>query len=226
MPCCLVRWVISCFSGANVTLLASPHRKRRWGQRTGFRGASSLRLECFEYIWTRLPVCIRAFTYKRLALLGQSIYGSSRSDRSYRLLFNLYLLMAPRQWALKHEAELQSLKLVGEYTQIPAPRGIDVVQCSDFSYLLMTSVPGQRIGQILSIMTDEQFAGRRHFRLADWRNATQRANISERDRLQTIPNVRSSPGRRCVDTDLKVAQRETRDRIHARRLHPQKHSRQ
>jgi aminoglycoside phosphotransferase len=110
----------------------------------------------FQYIWMRLPVFLRAFTYKHLASLGQRLYGYTGSDRIYRLPFNLYLRIGPRHWASKHQAELQALRLVKTYTQIPAPRGIDAVQYSDSSYLLMTSVPGQRIGQILPTMTDRQ----------------------------------------------------------------------
>jgi aminoglycoside phosphotransferase len=110
----------------------------------------------FQYIWTRLPVCLRAFSYQRLASLGQILYGHTGSYQTYRLPFNLYLRIGSRDWAPKHEAELQSLKMIETYTRIPAPRGIDIVQYLDQSYLLMTGVPGQRLGPMLATMTDKQ----------------------------------------------------------------------
>lgn len=63
----------------------------------------------FQYLWMRLPVFLRAFAYKRLASLGLRLYGSTGSYSTYRLPFSLYLRIGRRDWAPKHEAELQSL---------------------------------------------------------------------------------------------------------------------
>ncbi|KAJ6184836.1 hypothetical protein N7519_006137 [Penicillium mononematosum] len=46
--------------------------------------------------------------------------------------------------------------MVEEFTEIPAPRALDVLKTSDASYLLMTQVPGRPIGHFLNIMTDQQ----------------------------------------------------------------------
>lgn len=46
--------------------------------------------------------------------------------------------------------------MVEKFTQIPAPRPIDVLETPDASYLLMTRVPGLPIGHLLHAMTDEQ----------------------------------------------------------------------
>ncbi|KAJ5951934.1 uncharacterized protein N7479_010347 [Penicillium vulpinum] len=46
--------------------------------------------------------------------------------------------------------------MVERFTQIPAPRAIDVLETSDAAYLLMTRVPGRPIGQLLDTMTDKQ----------------------------------------------------------------------
>ncbi|KAF1841896.1 kinase-like protein [Cucurbitaria berberidis CBS 394.84] len=110
----------------------------------------------FQYLWMRTPEFLRGFAYRHLASLSRSLYGHTGSDRMYRLPFNLYLRVAPRDWAPKHQAELESLRIVEKYTQIPAPRGIDAIQYSDSSYLLMTGLPGRGIGQMLSTMTDKQ----------------------------------------------------------------------
>lgn len=99
---------------------------------------------------------IRGLAYKYLALLGQRLYGNTDSYRTFKLPFNYYLRKASRSWAPKHQAELETLQLVEEYTQIPAPRGVDCVQYADSSFLLMTGLPGQGIGKMLHSMTDKQ----------------------------------------------------------------------
>lgn len=109
-----------------------------------------------QYVWTQIPTFFRAFAYKRLAQISRRLYGSTGSDRTFRLPFNLYLRKASSDWAPRHQAEVRSLRLVEKYTQIPAPRAIDAVCYSDSSFLLMTGVPGDTIGQLLCVMTDEQ----------------------------------------------------------------------
>jgi len=110
----------------------------------------------FRYFWMRTPMFFRGFAYKHLASLGQRLYGYTGSDRTFRLPFNYYLRVASRDWAPKHQAEFESLRLVEKFTQIPAPRGVDTVQYSNSSFLLMTGLPGQGIGIMLPTMTDKQ----------------------------------------------------------------------
>jgi len=62
-------------------------------------------------------------------------------------------------WAPKHQAEFRTLELVEKYTEVPAPRGIDTLQYNGFSFLIMTGLPGQKIGARLHTMTDEQVQG-------------------------------------------------------------------
>ena len=64
--------------------------------------------------------------------------------------------MASSDWASKHQAEAQSLRLVQRYIHIPVPRAIDAIHSSDSSFLLITGMPGAIIGRRISIMTDEQ----------------------------------------------------------------------
>ncbi|KAF2755836.1 hypothetical protein EJ05DRAFT_539695 [Pseudovirgaria hyperparasitica] len=109
----------------------------------------------FHRLWVSLPGVVRAFTYKCLASIGSMLYGHTGSDRTYRLPFNLYLRVGQMNWASKHQAEMRSLQLVEKYTEIPAPRGIDVVHYGASSFLLMSRCPGQRIGLMFSTMTDE-----------------------------------------------------------------------
>lgn len=112
--------------------------------------------KAFRYVWIQTPTFFRAFVYTRLARISNNLYGSTGSNRTYRLPFNLYLRVGRSAWAPKHQAEAQSLCLVERYTHIPAPRAIDAIQYSDSSFLLMTGVPGEIIGRRINTMTDEQ----------------------------------------------------------------------
>lgn len=110
----------------------------------------------FEHLWVHTPIFFRAFAYKHLASIAHRLCGHTGSDRTYRLPFNLYLRVANSDWASKHQAEFRTLQLVQKYTQIPAPRGIDTLQYTGSSFLLMAGLPGEKIGLMLPTMTDEQ----------------------------------------------------------------------
>lgn len=112
--------------------------------------------QMFRRLWFQMPTSFRAFVYKRLASVSHRLYGYTGSDRIYRLPFNLYLRTASGDWASRHQAEFQSLRLVEIYTRIPAPKGIEALRYRDSSFLLMTGLPGKGIGRMISIMTDEQ----------------------------------------------------------------------
>ncbi|KAJ5049224.1 hypothetical protein NUH16_007741 [Penicillium rubens] len=110
----------------------------------------------FRRLWTALPCFVRAATYEKLLSIGTYFYGPSFSPTVQRLPWGLYLRKAPAHWATQCRAEAHALDMVEKFTQIPAPRPIDVLQTPDASYLLMTRVPGRPIGHILHAMTDEQ----------------------------------------------------------------------
>lgn len=138
-----------------------------------------------RHLWLRMPIFFRATTYKCLALLGERLYGGTGSDRNYRLPFNLYLRKAHRDWAPRLQAELRALQIVKKHTRIPVPKGIDVIQHRESSFLLMTGVPGCGIGQRLSTMTDMQL---------DTVKEDLKDYLTE---LRRIPNTTGSPFRIC-----------------------------
>lgn len=107
-----------------------------------------------ERMWLQAPVCFWATAYRCLASLPKRFYGETGSDGFYRLPFNLYLRKVHQDWAPRHQAELEALRVVQTYTRIPAPKGIDAIQHRGSSYLLMTGLHGSGIGQRLSTMTD------------------------------------------------------------------------
>ncbi|KAH6644462.1 kinase-like domain-containing protein [Boeremia exigua] len=135
-------------------LLESQHKppaKRSWFQRC-MQPVSSV----LQSLWPQAPAFLRAYTYKYLASLSHRLYARTGSDYVCRLPFNLYLRIAEERWAPRHQAELESLRILQKYTTIPAPRGVDAVRHSGSSYLLMTGVPGRGIGQMINSMTDKQ----------------------------------------------------------------------
>ncbi|KAF1997655.1 kinase-like protein [Amniculicola lignicola CBS 123094] len=109
-----------------------------------------------RYIWTWIPAFLRVLAYKHLVGVSTGLYGNNGFKRTFRLPFNMYLRVAKDDWAPKHKAEVQTLRLVEKFTQIPAPRAIDTVQYFDSSFLLMSGLPGETIGRRIHIMTDEQ----------------------------------------------------------------------
>ncbi|KAI1986854.1 hypothetical protein LOZ53_004576 [Ophidiomyces ophidiicola] len=110
----------------------------------------------FRKLWIFLPATIRAFAYDKLIWAGLRLYGPTISMDVYRLPFNLYLRRGSPIFADNHIAEEHTLSMVRRFTSIPAPRALDIVKTTQYSYFLMTRVPGRPIGQSLNFMTDEQ----------------------------------------------------------------------
>jgi aminoglycoside phosphotransferase len=107
-------------------------------------------------IWVALPRFIRASVYDGLLWAGFRRYGPSLSMTVYKLPFGLYLRRGSPVLAAKYQVEAHTLRMVEQFTHVPAPRAIDMFYTPRFSYLLMTCVPGRPIGQMLDTMTDEQ----------------------------------------------------------------------
>lgn len=117
-----------------------------------FQGISRV----FQYGWVHTPRPFRATVYYNLVRLSRWLYSRPSSDRIYPLPFNMYLRVGSGDWAPKHQAEAETLRLVEKHTQIPAPRIIDTVEYAGSSFLLMTALRGEVIGRMIYIMTDEQ----------------------------------------------------------------------
>ncbi|CAG7935300.1 unnamed protein product [Penicillium nalgiovense] len=113
-------------------------------------------LSTFRRIWTTLPCFVRATAYEKLLSIGTYLYGPSLSPTVQRLPLGLYLQKAPPHGAPQYRAEAHALSMVEKFTQIPAPKPIDVLETPNASSLLMTQVPGSPIGQLLDAITDKQ----------------------------------------------------------------------
>lgn len=84
------------------------------------------------------------------------MYGRSLSMTVQKLPFGLYLRRGSPVLTPKYHVEAHTLRLVEQFTRIPAPRPVDVLGTPRFSYLLMTCVPGRPIGPMIDTMTDEE----------------------------------------------------------------------
>ncbi|EEH04116.1 conserved hypothetical protein [Histoplasma capsulatum G186AR] len=113
-------------------------------------------LRIFRPMWIMLPSFIRAFVYDKLHWVGFRMYGRSLSMTVQKLPFGLYLRRGSPVLTPKYHVEAHTLRLVEQFTRIPAPRPVDVLGTPRFSYLLMTCVPGRPIGPMIDTMTDEE----------------------------------------------------------------------
>lgn len=107
-------------------------------------------------MWRALPQFVRVSVYDSLLWAGKRLYRQPLSMTVHKLPFGLYLRRGSPTLAAKLQAETHTLRMVEQFTCVPAPRAIDNLDSSRFSYLLMTQVPGRPIGRMLHSMTDEQ----------------------------------------------------------------------
>jgi aminoglycoside phosphotransferase len=144
----------------------------------------SVAIAVLRSVWTCAPLTLRAWTYQRMASISVSMYGHTGSDSVFRMPLNLYLRRAEIGWAAKHQAEFETLRLMETQTQVPAPRGIDVIRYRDSSFLLMTGVNGERVGPRPATLTDDQ------------------VDLIVRDLQQYTAEIRSIP--RKISSDFQI----------------------
>ena len=124
---------------------------------------SSSTLRLLKYFWLKMPLSIRTQTYLLLRRVGNYFYGSNTiiPGAVTRLPFNLYLKFGVaggvgRGIATAHANQARAMELVERYTQIPAPRTIDLISTPKYSFLLMTRAPGTPLGPALHRMTNAE----------------------------------------------------------------------
>ncbi|KAG5787589.1 hypothetical protein H9Q69_013335 [Fusarium xylarioides] len=101
-----------------------------------------------------MPVSLRIRTYHSLRSLGSRIYGSSCSLRVQQLPFGIYLKTKNIEDHRALENEFETLQLIRSQTQIPVPRPLDLLSDTEASYLLTATLPGQRLGSYMDILSD------------------------------------------------------------------------
>lgn len=77
------------------------------------------------------------------------MYGPASASWIQRLPFGLVM----KECINAPENEPHALRLVERHTTVPAPRVVDVGAYNDKTYLIMTYVPGQQLGDIAHLMS-------------------------------------------------------------------------
>ncbi|KAJ0414819.1 kinase-like domain-containing protein [Aspergillus carlsbadensis] len=103
----------------------------------------------FKSLWLCLPQRLRVLCYTLLGKLGRKMYPLEAHVWAQRLPFGLYVKRCTR--APKNEAHV--LKLIENYTTIPAPRLIDTWEHDGVPHLLMTRAPGVPVEDICHLMS-------------------------------------------------------------------------
>ncbi|ESZ96857.1 serine/threonine protein kinase [Sclerotinia borealis F-4128] len=103
----------------------------------------------FHSLWLCLPSTARVYFYRFLVRFGAWLYGPTGAVLVSRVPFGLYIKRTTRSGL----NEPNALKLVEQYTSIPAPRFVDVGNHGNEIYLVMTRVPGQQLRHIYHLMS-------------------------------------------------------------------------
>ncbi|KIL89274.1 hypothetical protein FAVG1_07668 [Fusarium avenaceum] len=111
-------------------------------------------------LWRLFPSTIRITVYELLLKIGNYFYRKDGNAMVQRLPFGLYLKYNSDSATLRNE--YNALKTLEQQTNIPAPRALDIASQStgenDFSYLLITRVPGTTLARCLDALSDQDYA--------------------------------------------------------------------
>ncbi|KAF2762608.1 kinase-like protein [Pseudovirgaria hyperparasitica] len=105
--------------------------------------------ELLHRVWLQMPSTLRLWTYRKLCKLGKYLYGQANQfGGSQRLPCGLFMKFGHIERGPDFENEFRALQLVRSNTSIPVPRPIDLIKTSDESYFVMTTMPGQQLGEV------------------------------------------------------------------------------
>ncbi|CVL04985.1 uncharacterized protein FMAN_12985 [Fusarium mangiferae] len=114
--------------------------------------------ECFALAFASIcrlmPGRFRIGIYQSLKSLGVRTYGPSSSLKVQQLPFGMHLKTTHCDDYQALANEFGALKLVRNQTQVPVPRPLDLVSDADASYLLTTTILGQRLDSYIDILSD------------------------------------------------------------------------
>lgn len=102
-----------------------------------------------------MPGRLRIGIYQSLKSSGVRTYGPSSSLKVQQLPFGMYLKTTHCDDYQALANEFGALKLVRDQTQVPVPRPLDLVSDADTSYLLTTTITGQRLGSYIDVLSDD-----------------------------------------------------------------------
>ncbi|KAK2669227.1 Protein kinase-like domain superfamily [Fusarium oxysporum f. sp. vasinfectum] len=128
--------------------------------RSGSLGLEYTFMRPMMLLWRFFPPTIRIAAYGLLQKLGNHFYGKDGDAQVQRLPFGLYLKCNSNLDTLRNE--YNALKVLEQKANIPAPRVFDVISQhtgeDDFSYLLMSRVPGTTLATCRDALSDQDYA--------------------------------------------------------------------
>ncbi|KAG4273137.1 hypothetical protein FPRO04_09974 [Fusarium proliferatum] len=133
----------------------------------------------FASICRLMPGRLRIGIYQSLKSSGVRTYGPSSSLKVQQLPFGMYLKTTHCDDYQALANEFGALKLVRDQTQVPVPRPLDLVSDADTSYLLTTTITGQRLGSYIDVLSDDDLdifkrdmqKYMAQLRIVDWENS-------------------------------------------------------
>lgn len=95
--------------------------------------------------WLTVPHPLRILCYRALYWIGNRVY---HTDLPWvqRVPFGLYIKRDHRTLITEHEH--RSLELVERHTVVPSPKLIERTKDGDYTYLVMTRIPGERVKEV------------------------------------------------------------------------------
>ncbi len=104
----------------------------------------------FRRLWLYFPRPIRTFAYRLLLNMGLRIYGK-QLDWVQRVPFGLYIKHG--RGKIVPDGEAPALRVIEHYTDIPAPRLIELLTSKNYTYLVMTRLPGVPLLEAIHLMS-------------------------------------------------------------------------
>ncbi|KAK3310754.1 kinase-like domain-containing protein [Chaetomium strumarium] len=107
------------------------------------------------YLWRLLPSRVRIRAYYELYRAGRFVYGPTDA-KVQRLPFNLFIKYCNASSNGPLTNEYGALQLIRRHSDLAVPRPLDLVSDSKRSYMVTSRIPGYTMGEVFSMLTDEQ----------------------------------------------------------------------
>lgn len=105
-----------------------------------------------HWMWLCLPEWLRFRFYVSLIPIGLRLYGHTSSSCAHLLPFGLVI----KESREETRNEANALRMVEEYTSIPAPRLVDVGEYNGQNYVVMTLLPGKTLHEVFHLMSYQE----------------------------------------------------------------------
>ncbi|AEO71211.1 uncharacterized protein THITE_2123381 [Thermothielavioides terrestris NRRL 8126] len=109
----------------------------------------------FWFLWRRVPSRVRIRAYAVLYRAGRFVYGPT-AIKVQRLPCNMFIKYCSVSSDGPLRNEYGALQLIRRYSNLNVPRPLDFVSDSERSYMVTSRIPGHRLGEMFTVLTDDQ----------------------------------------------------------------------